>query len=96
MSLQLLHEHLCGVLNLLSRGQLAKWSKTIEHRQAIKDIAKETRKDSCKLIINLVASSRAEVAELADALDSGSSGGDPVRVQIPASAPSVLHPRALG
>ena len=30
---------------------------------------------------------KAEVAELADALGSGSSGGNSIRVQVPASAP---------
>ena len=34
---------------------------------------------------------RADVAELADALDSGSSGSDTVGVQVPSSAPS-KHP----
>jgi hypothetical protein len=33
---------------------------------------------------------QAEVAELADALDSGSSARKGVRVQIPASAPAIL------
>ena len=37
----------------------------------------------------------AEVAELADALGSGSSGGNPVRVQVPASAPKTIAPREL-
>ena len=39
----------------------------------------------------LIGSSRplAEVAELVDALGSGSSGGFPVGVQIPASAPVI-------
>jgi hypothetical protein len=36
------------------------------------------------------AALQAEVAELADALDSGSSARKGVRVQIPASAPTIL------
>ena len=39
------------------------------------------------MLIGIVHSLRAEVAELVDALGSGSSGCTPVRVQIPASAP---------
>jgi hypothetical protein len=38
----------------------------------------------------LIAELKAEVAELADALGSGSSGSNPVGVRIPSSAPFLL------
>ena len=37
----------------------------------------------------------ADVAELADALDSGSSGSDTVWVQVPLSAPNSINPNLL-
>ena len=49
--------------------------------------------DFLNLSLNLnLLKNYAEVAELADALDSGSSGGNPVQVQVLSSAPA-FYPR---
>jgi hypothetical protein len=47
---------------------------------------------SAQILLNL-ALADAEVAELVDALDSGSSGRKAVGVQVPSSAPPSLSPR---
>ena len=53
----------------------------------------EYKKDICSLHSEINQSfSRAEVAELVDALGSGSSGGFPVRVQVSPSAPFPIKP----
>ena len=45
--------------------------------------------------VTKVIAKYADVAELADALDSGSSGSNTVGVQVPSSAPSTRRPNGL-
>ena len=48
-----------------------------------------------KLIESHILEEKAEVAELVDALDSGSSGVTPVGVRVPPSAPNRIVPKGL-